>query len=677
VAEQLEIAAHGVTAILGTWLGLTVAIRARRLPAARVFGIICLFLVSWSVAIIVQRFSPEAAVDRVANGFEELGAFLVIAATPHIAATLSAEGPWTRLQRGVVTAGYVLAIGMGLPAVVNPDAKFAITPPHFELPGIPGEVFGWVWILVRIGLFGFALAWLVLALRGADRDVARQRQLQVALVTVGLGALGGTLRFTPPLSDSDPWLGVALVTASIVTAAYAVFAQRIFFSADVAARTFRTAVAAGLLVTGFVIVVVVLDRQVRDVLAVELPIVTTIALVATIALFEPLSERIRGWVSGRVTTDSRAIAYERLLRALGDPLLTNPEPTLAVEPALARLSRAFRLAGARVTDAGGDVQATHGDFDPASPLALRLPLEVGGVSYGEAVFGPKRSGLPYATDEADVLGQAATYLAGTLDLAATQRRQAAELESLTGQRRELAHSRSELQAALVEAGAAQAAGLNVFALGPLRVERGGAPVRQWGGAKAGTRQAEALFAFLFDRGERGVAKDEIIELVWPDVDLERADLAFHRTLGGLRTTLEPGRPGGDRGTAVVFHNDRYRLDPSLVAWSDVDAFEAEMARAGATTDPAEGLRHLERARSLYRGDYLDDCPFYGDSAQVEDRRELLRGRFVDLLLTLGERYEGRGDRPAAASCFRQARLVNGDDLPPADEALSRLGLAPS
>jgi hypothetical protein len=114
----------------------------------------------------------------------------------------------------------------------------------------------------------------------------------------------------------------------------------------------------------------------------------------------------------------------------------------------------------------------------------------------------------------------------------------------------------------------------------------------------------------------------------------------------------------------------------MVAWSDVDAFEEEMA-AASTGDAAQALLHLERARSLYRGDYLDDCPFYGDSAQVEDRRDLLRGRFVDLLLTLGERYEARGDRPSAASCFRQARMVNGDELPSADEALTRLGFASS
>jgi two-component SAPR family response regulator len=166
-----------------------------------------------------------------------------------------------------------------------------------------------------------------------------------------------------------------------------------------------------------------------------------------------------------------------------------------------------------------------------------------------------------------------------------------------------------------------------------------------------------------------------VELIWPDVDLERADLAFHRTLGGLRGTLEPGRRGGDRGGAIAFHNDRYRLDAGLVAWSDVQAFEEAMAAASASADSDLALQQLERARSLYRGDYLDDCPFYGDSAQVEERRELLRGRSVDLLLALGARYEARGDRPAAAACFRQARVVAGDDLPPADEALSRLGAA--
>lgn len=72
---------------------------------------------------------------------------------------------------------------------------------------------------------------------------------------------------------------------------------------------------------------------------------------------------------------------------------------------------------------------------------------------------------------------------------------------------------------------------------------------------------------------------------------------------------------------------------------------------------------LEEARGLYRGEYLDDCPYYGDSADVEDRRGALRGRQVDLLIELGERYTGRGDRPAAAACYRQAQAMTVDDLP--------------
>jgi len=675
--EQLEIAAHGITAILATWLGLTVAVRASRLPAARVFGLIALFLVTWSVAIIVERLSsPDAeAVRRVANGFEEMGAFLVIAATPHIAVAISVEGTWSRLQRVTVIGGYVLSFLMGLPAVLDPEFKFAITPPHFELPGVPGEIFGWAWIAVRVLMFGLAIMWLVLALRHADRDLARRRQLQVALLTVTLGVVGGTVRFTPPISDTDPWIGVSLVTLSLVVAAYAVFAQGIFFSADVAARTFRYSVAAGLLVTVYVTVVVGLDRLVRQTVGIEVPIVTSLALVATIALFEPISERLRSWIT-RGT--GRAVAYERLLRALGEPFLPNQVVERSGQAALARLCRAFRLSGAFELDIAGRRTAAHGSFDESSSLSLRLPLLSNGTSYGTIVFGPKRSGLPYAPDEVELLRLAASYLAESQRLARSEQEQAVALDRLSGQRRELASAGTELREALATTGTRTSdTGLHVFALGPLRVQRGGELITQWGGAKAGTRQAEAVFAFLLDRGERGAAKDEFIELIWEDVDLDRADLAFHRTLGGLRGTLEPGRRGGNRGNAIAFHNDRYRLDPALIGWSDVEAFEQQIRAASATEDGEASLRHLERARSLYRGDYLDDCPFYGDSSQVEDRRNLLRGRFVDLLLALGERYESRGDRPAAASCYRQARVVNGEALPTAEAALNRLGAATS
>jgi DNA-binding SARP family transcriptional activator len=669
--EQLEIIAHGVTAILATWLGLMVLTRAGRQAGARTFAFLTSLLVVWSLAIIVQRLTSDTGLIPAVNAIEDVSAFLLPAATLHVALNLTVEGRRSILQQTTLVGTYLLSAAVAVGAVFFPDQGLNVTPPHFELPAIPGEVLGWGWIGVRVVIFAAAHYWILRALLAAGDDVARRRQLQATLATVFVGTIGAVLRILPGVSASDPWIGVSLVTVAMILAAYAVFAQSLFLSPDVAVHAFRYTMVLGLGVTAFVALLVGLESLTRYVLHVDLPIVTGLAVVVTIALLGPITEWARAAIRGR---SPRERAYDRLLQALGEELLTAQRPDSAVLPALARMTRIFRLTGASALSPDGNLLAQHGATTADDPLALRLPLEYQDRAVGTVIFGSKRSRLPFTAQEAELLTLAAGYLAASLQLAERHDEQAEALEHLSAEVRAVETRGSVLSEALVDA-ASTASGLHVFALGPLRVERDGQLIRRWGGEKAGTRQAEAVFAFLFDRGERGAAKDEFVELIWPDVDLERADLAFHRTLGGLRGTLEPGRRGGDRGGAIAFHNDRYRLDAGLVAWSDVGAFEEAMAAASASADPDQALQQLERARSLYRGDYLDDCPFYGDSAQVEERRELLRGRCIDLLLALGERYEARGDRPAAAACFRQARVVAGDDLPTAEEALSRLGAA--
>jgi DNA-binding SARP family transcriptional activator len=669
VAESLEIGAHGVTVILATWLGLIVLTRAGGQRGARVFAFVTGLLVVWSLAIIIERLSTDPGVDLAFNAIEDVAAFLLPAATLQVALALTVEGTLSIAQRRALIASYVVCIAVAVEAVLVPDQPLAVNAPHLETFGMPGEILGWAWILARLLIFGSALYWIIAALRVAGDDVARQRQLQAALATVGIGALGGMLRILPGVSESEPWIGVSLVTAAMVLAAYAVFVQGLFMSTENASRAFSYTMVVGIGVTVFVALLVALERVTQDVLHIELPIITALALVVTIALLGPLTDLLRRVLRGRSPRDR---AYYRLLQALGEEVLTAQRPDTAVLPALARLTRIFRLRGAAVIAPTGELLAEQGVVQQDDPLAMRLPLHHDGRTEGTIIFGAKQTGLPFTEHEAGLLVSAAGYVAASLSLAERHDQQAAALETLSAERRAVRTRGSDLSEALVDAAGASA-GLHVFALGPLRVERQGELVSRWGGEKAGTRQAEAVFAFLFDRGEHGVAKDEFVELIWPDVDLDRADLAFHRTLGGLRGTLEPTRHGGDRGSAVTFHNDRYRLDPNLIGWSDAQAFEEAMTAASAAADPNLALQHLERARSMYRGDYLDDCPFYGDSVQVEERRELLRGRCVDLLLSMGERYEDRGDRPAAAACFRQARQVAGDDLPSADEALSRLG----
>ncbi len=673
MAEQLETIAHAATAILATWLGLTVLTRAQRQRGARVFVVLTGYLVVWSVSIVVQRLTAQPdLVDRPMRAIEDVTAYLLPAGVLHISLALAVETRRSTIQQAVLVGTYAVCVAVAAGAVFFPDQRLAVNAPHLELPGVPGEVVGWIWIITRVLVLFAALYWIASALGAVGSDLARRRQLLAALATVAVGAGGGVLRFLPGTAEAVPWLGVVIMSLAVILAAYAVFAQGVFLSPEATGHVFRYSVVVGLAVTLYVAALFGLDRWAQNALAIDVPIVTGLALVVTIALFDPIADWVRRTVRGRSERDS---AYDRLLRALGEDVLTAQRPEAVVVPALARLSRTFRLLGAVVETPSGDVVARHGHPVKESPLALRLRLRSGEADVGWVSFGPKRSLLPFTPQENELLSMAGGFLAASLSLAVRQDEQAEALESLSVERAAVMTRGTVLSDAIVEV-QSRDVGLHVFALGPLRVERGGAALRQWGGAKAGTRHAEGLFAFIFDRGEGGVTKDEIIEVIWPDIDLKHADRAFHRTLSGLRTTLEPGRRGGDRGSAISFRNDRYRLDPSLVAWSDVQAFEEEMAAASATSDDDAALHHLERARALYRGDYLDDCPFYGDSAHAEDRRDLLRSRCVDLLLALGERYARRGDRPAAAASFRQARSVSGGDLPSAEIALVRLGTLP-
>jgi predicted ATPase/DNA-binding SARP family transcriptional activator len=211
--------------------------------------------------------------------------------------------------------------------------------------------------------------------------------------------------------------------------------------------------------------------------------------------------------------------------------------------------------------------------------------------------------------------------------------------------------------------------VRAFVLGPFRVEIDGVQIDDWGAAKSGGRQAQALFAMLLDRRDRGVTKDDAIDLIWPDRDLPQAEAAFHRTISGLRTLF---RSASD---SVVAHvNGRYVLDSHAVDWVDLDAFEDRLSAMGLGLLDGSAVSSLEEARSLYRGGYLEDVPFYGDAGTVEEVRERSRRSLVDALISLGRRYEARGERSRAGDRYREALRLAGTDSPAAREALRRMGL---
>ena len=662
--EHLEVAAHSLIAVLGVWLGLTVLTRSGA-PPARVYGFLTLALVAWSSSVIVERLSTSVSVGQVANAVEEFAAALIVPATAHFSLVIAAEGHPSRRRVRALALAYLLNVVFALPGVLDKGNQIAISAPNLSLGPIPGAVLGWAWIATRLATLLAGAWWLLDAFRRTKPDDPRRRQLRVAFATVAVGAAGGIIRLFNVVGPSEPWIGVSLVTLAMILSASVVFSAGVFFAPEVAGKAFWRSLALGLGLFLLVGALLAVDAASRRLLGLDLPLLTIMVLVVTIAVYEPAVAWGRARLGGRSPS---ALARRRLLMALGQGTLTVQAADAGVQPALTRLTQALGLAGAAVIRRDGSIAATEGDTpDPATAPAIALVA--GEEVIGELRVGHTLSSAPLSAGDQELLRQSAAYLAAALRTGRREDEQAEALSGLSADRAHVESSATRLHEALVRRSAGPS-GLRVFALGPLRVERGDESIQRWGGEKAGTRQAQALFAFLFDRGERGVAKDEALELIWPDTDVERADLAFHRTLGGLRHTLDPGDGGGKHG--IRFHNDRYRLDPAIVDWSDVAVFLARLDQARVATERPENLRLLEEARALYRGEYLDDCPFYGDSVYVEDRRASLRGRSIDVLVALGEGYEAAGDRASAAAAYREAVAAAADGCPPATAGLLRL-----
>ena len=115
------------------------------------------------------------------------------------------------------------------------------------------------------------------------------------------------MRILPGVSEADPWIGVSLVTAAMVLAAYAVFVQGLFMSTDVAGRAFSYTMVVGIGVILFVSLVGALERVTQEVLHVQVPIVTGLALVVTIALLGPLTDLVRRVAARPLAARSRLL----------------------------------------------------------------------------------------------------------------------------------------------------------------------------------------------------------------------------------------------------------------------------------------------------------------------------------------------------------------------------------
>lgn len=182
--------------------------------------------------------------------------------------------------------------------------------------------------------------------------------------------------------------------------------------------------------------------------------------------------------------------------------------------------------------------------------------------------------------------------------------------------------------------------LEIDALGPARVRRGGAAIA-WQ-----TATSKELF-FFFATRRQGWRKEQVSEALWSNASRSQANDLFHSSLYRLRRAV-----GSE---CVVFRNGLYELNPEFVRRVDVDEFERELDAADAAEGAARAAA-LERAVEWYRGDFLDE--FYSD--WCIPRREQLRARLLKALAQLAHTYAAQGERERSIEAY--ARLLRSDPL---------------
>jgi ATP/maltotriose-dependent transcriptional regulator MalT/DNA-binding SARP family transcriptional activator len=228
----------------------------------------------------------------------------------------------------------------------------------------------------------------------------------------------------------------------------------------------------------------------------------------------------------------------------------------------------------------------------------------------------------------------------------------AQARLAVGGPREAEEAERRLRALGVRAGAELAAGLlravatppsdpvRIQALGGFRVLRAGEPVAadEWQ-----SRKARDLLKVLVARRGRAVAREALMEALWPDEDPVRLSNRLSVALSTVRTVLDPERR---------HPSDRYVLaDKHVVGLAqlpvDVEEFLAAAA-AGlerfARGGQAEALSLLAAAEAAFTGDFLEDDPYEDWAVSL---REEARAVYLAVARTLARSAAKAGEHDLA------------------------------
>jgi predicted ATPase/DNA-binding SARP family transcriptional activator/DNA-binding CsgD family transcriptional regulator len=139
-------------------------------------------------------------------------------------------------------------------------------------------------------------------------------------------------------------------------------------------------------------------------------------------------------------------------------------------------------------------------------------------------------------------------------------------------------------------------------------------------------------------------QEEVMNLLWPELDARAASNNLRQALHWARHALEPAQ--GASSSFLARRGDLLVMCPGRSLWVDIEAFEDAASAARRSREPGV----YRTALDLYAGELLPEDRY---EEWAEERREALRGTYLGLLLELAELYEKRGEMAKAVEALKR------------------------
>jgi len=163
-----------------------------------------------------------------------------------------------------------------------------------------------------------------------------------------------------------------------------------------------------------------------------------------------------------------------------------------------------------------------------------------------------------------------------------------------------------------------------------------------------TQQTQTIGKILLTQRNKIVTSDQLIDVVWPDEPVESARRRLHVRISQLRKGLK------EKSSLVKTVHGGYCFETDDSCWVDVDAFQSLITQGLQQQESGqqrEAIQAYEKARSLYRGDFLAE-DLYANWTFTQ--REFYRERYLNLLIQLSECYAQQGRYRLAITAAHQA-----------------------